>query len=280
MRFLWALALLTTPLQAQDFAAAGVPRSLAAARDYPALFAHLEDNGIGLFFPTFQYVEYPALIGYGFEPDFLPPCSPDDPAFKALRASTVQLILPGPLLYPVLPEALRQVLACAGGHVAAVSSFDEPVSNEVSFSEVTQLYEQVKMVAPTLDVIMVHAPVPDDNRSVVPTSARLEYFESVRKFSDMAGMGHAAERRATRPNGRASWKFRNNYLVGPSCPSRYFASSLARHFAPDCEITPCSNGSRLPVGFALQNTGSWAWPRLRLGRGFAPLRRRIHPRVF
>ena len=82
MKWLWTLALLATPLHAQDFAAAGVPRSLAAARDYPALFGHLEENAISLFFPTFQYAESPTPLGYGFEADFLPPCSAGDLAFR------------------------------------------------------------------------------------------------------------------------------------------------------------------------------------------------------
>jgi len=186
MRWLWALALLATPLHAQEFAAAGVPRSLAAARDYPALFAHLEENGIGLFFPTFQYAESPTPRSYGFEADFVAPCSPDDPAFSALRASNVQLILPGPLLMPNLPEALRQVIACADGHVAAVSNFDEPVSQGVPFDKVALLYDLVKEVDPTLDVLMVHAPIPNDNNEIPPTALRQEYLETILHYSEMA----------------------------------------------------------------------------------------------
>lgn len=180
------MALLATPLQAQEFAAAGVPRSLAAARDYPALFAHLEENGISLFFPTFQYAESPAPLSYGFEADFLPPCRPDDPAFRALRASNVKLILLGPLLMPNLREALSQVLACAGGHVAAVGNYDEPVSQEVYFDRVALLYELVKEVDPSLDVLMGHAPILNDNNDLLPAALRQRYLEAIRRYSEMA----------------------------------------------------------------------------------------------
>ena len=186
MKWLWALALLATPLHAQEFAAAGVPRSLAAARDYPALFAHLEENGITLFFPTFQYAESPTPLSYGYEADFLPPCSPDDPAFKALRESRVKLIIPGPLLMPNLPDTLRQVLTCADGQVAAISNFDEPVSQNIPFEMVARLYRQVKEVDPALDVLMVHAPIPNDNNEVPPATLRREYLDSIRRYSEMA----------------------------------------------------------------------------------------------
>ncbi len=186
MRWIWALALLATPLHAQEFAAAGVPRSLAAARDYPALFRHLEENGIDLFFPTFQYAESPAPLSYGYEVDFLPPCRPDDPAFKALRDSGVKLILPGPMLMPGLRKALSEVMACAGGQVAAVSTFDEPVSQGVAFERVARLYDMVKEVDPTLDVLMVHAPIPNDNDEVPPAALRRAYLDSIRRYSEMA----------------------------------------------------------------------------------------------
>lgn len=82
MRALWALALLATPLHAQEFAAAGVPLSLAEARNYPAIFVHFKENGITLFFPTFQYAESPTPLAYGFEADFLPPVAPMTPPLR------------------------------------------------------------------------------------------------------------------------------------------------------------------------------------------------------
>ncbi len=66
-------------------------------------------------------------------------------------------------------DGLRQVLACADGHIAAVSNFDKHLSQDVAFDMVALLHNLFKEVDPQLDVIMVHAPIPNDN-DVVPST--------------------------------------------------------------------------------------------------------------
>ncbi len=185
-----ALLLLAAPVAAQEFVAAGVPRALAQGRDYRAIFTHLKDKGFSVFFPTFQYVESPQAAGFGFESDFLPPCSADDPAFVALRETGIGLIVPAPLLYPDpahLPplerDPLRALITCAGTGLRGVSSFDEPVSNGISLEQVRAVYARVKRIDPALDVLMVHAPLPDNRHDAIAQPLRQAYFESVRQFS-------------------------------------------------------------------------------------------------
>ena len=146
--------------------AAGVPRELGATRDYDRIFATLAAHGIDLFYPTFQYVEAPRAASLGFEADFVPPCRPEDPAFAAMRAHGVGLIVPAGLLYhpdgplpPLEADPLAALIACAGDVIYGILSHDEPAHGGVRPGATRALYERIKAVAPELPILMVHAPL-------------------------------------------------------------------------------------------------------------------------
>lgn len=184
---------------------AGVPQSLGATRNYDLIFFRLAEAGIDAFFPTFQTAELPAPSGLGFETDFLPPCTPEDPAFVALRQHDIGLVVPGELLYAggEIPEMesdpLAELLECAGpAAVVAVTSVDEPALRdpEAAGQLVEALYRRVKTVAPSIPVLMVHAPFPawvegdtGGTRPVTPTEITRELGEirMLSSWSDAAG---------------------------------------------------------------------------------------------
>jgi hypothetical protein len=177
---------------------AGVPRELAASRDYDRIFEALAANGIELFFPTFQYVEAPQSRSLGYETDFTAPCAAEDPAFTALRAHGVRLIVPASLLYdpaqplpPLDSDPLAALIACAGADaVFGVLSYDEPAHSGVPVQATQALYERIKAVAPELPVLMVHAPLrveagaPDDDAA---RSAYLAGVEQQSRAADIVG---------------------------------------------------------------------------------------------
>lgn len=173
------------------FGVAGVPQSLGRARDYDATFALLRANGITAFFPTFQTVEQPAAASLGFETDFLPPCTPESPAFSALRRQGVGLVVAADAIYPrgaALPAAerdpLRALIACAGReHIHAVLSYDEPVHQGASEAEVERVYRRVKEVAADLPVLMVHAPMILDQPRYATAAGRNAYLAACARYS-------------------------------------------------------------------------------------------------
>ncbi len=170
------------------FIAAGVPTYVVDGRDYDRAFEQLADAGITVFFPTFQYQEIPDPRSLGYETDFLPPCSSEDPAFVAMRAHNIRLLAPGQLLYPPgqpMPsdenDPLLALLECAGYEgVVGVLSIDEPFGAirdpENPYQDVAALYERVKTVAPELPVLMVHAPVPAVVGGESITPALIDYY--------------------------------------------------------------------------------------------------------
>ncbi len=189
-----------TPAVQPAFTAAGVPKYLGERRDYEAIFSTLAEAGVGAFFPTFQYQEIPMPASLGFEQDFLPPCTPDDPAFMAMRANGIKLIVPGGLLYPpgdmppLEDDPLAALRECAGSEgITAVLSIDEPfgaVRDPADpYQDVRAIYERVKRIAPGVPVWMVHAPIPaklpgEDGRARPVTQDEIAgYLVEVRNFS-------------------------------------------------------------------------------------------------
>lgn len=183
---------------AAEFGAAGVPQELAGTRDYQAIYKHLAGNGIGLFFPTFQYQEAPEVLSFGYESDFTAPCDPGAPAFSSLRGSGVRLIIPGELLYPddrpmppLARDPLAQLIACAGReNVYGVTNYDEPVLTGKPIGAVKQLYERVKAVDAAMPVLMVHAPAVTDQELFANAERIAAYFSKVAAYSayaDIAG---------------------------------------------------------------------------------------------
>jgi len=178
-----------------DFVVAGAPRDLVADRDYLNLFTLLRQNGITGFFPTFQYQEVPQARSYGYESDFVPPCSPNDRAFKAL-SSGIKLILPAELVYPdpsifskpmSANDPLKQIIACAGrSNIAGISNYDEAAFQGVSLSDVKAFYDHVKAIDETLPVLMVHGPLVADRSEFNTSSKRRTYLDKVVEYSKSA----------------------------------------------------------------------------------------------
>jgi hypothetical protein len=169
---------------------AGVPRELAATRDYDRIFATLSAHGIDLFYPTFQYVEAPKAASLGFEADFVPPCRREDPAFAAMRAHGIRLIVPAGLLYdpsrslpPPEADPLAALIACAGDVIYGVLSYDEPPHSGLQPGATQALYRRIKAVAPQMPVLMVHAPLRVRNGAAGDDPARRAYLAAVAEHS-------------------------------------------------------------------------------------------------
>jgi hypothetical protein len=187
--------------------AAGVPKYLGETRDYDRIFAELSEAGVTAFLSTTQYQEVPTTLALGTEVDFLPPCEPTSPAFAAMRKYGVKLIVPGQLFYgtdefPALDDdPLRALMECAGeGMIFAVLSIDEPVNAirnpDDPAQDVRALYERVKLIAPDLPVMMVHAPLPTeitepDGSVRPPTLAEIDHYlslaQDLSRYADMIG---------------------------------------------------------------------------------------------
>jgi hypothetical protein len=186
--------LLAGGAQAADLGVAGVPVALGKSRDYYGIFAALRDAGVTVYFPTSQYLEQPTPKALGTETDFLAPCSPDSPAFDALRRSGMRLVISGDLLYPRgsdLPplsrDPLRQIIDCAGrDFVYGVLSYDEPVSTGATLDNVSELFDRVKKIDPTLPVLMVHAPIILDMPEFATLDGQTGYLKKVKSYSRFA----------------------------------------------------------------------------------------------
>lgn len=182
------------PSRAVPIGVAGVPRELGATRDYDRIFTTLAAHGIELFFPTFQYVEAPRPESLGFEADFVPPCRADGPAFTAMQAHGIRLIVPAGLLYdpgkplpPLERDPLAALLACAGEEsIFGVLSYDEPAHSGVSPEATQVLYARIKTVAPDMPVLMVHAPLRIENGAAGQDAARQDYLSRVAEHSQHA----------------------------------------------------------------------------------------------
>ncbi len=178
---------------AQELGVAGSPVGSIQDRNYVRLFETLRKNGIENYFPTFQYEEVPQPKSLGFETDFVAPCSPNDPAFAALRQTGMRLIIPGEYVYPSpgrigrsTPEndPLNQIIACAGrDHISAITNYDEAAFQGTSINDVAKFYAQVKKIDPSLPVLMVHGPIITDKIQFSSTDRIARYLSDVIDFS-------------------------------------------------------------------------------------------------
>ncbi len=181
-------------VSATEFMAAGVPVELAESRDYARIFSHLKSNGVSVFFPTFQYLEAPSALSLGFETDFVAPCSPDGPAFRAMAETGIKIVIPAELVYPQnagMPDLdqdpLAQLIACAGrAQIYGVSNYDEPVFQSIKLKKVQALYNRVKEIDSTIPVLMVHGPLVLDKPEFASEEQRAEYLQKVASFSAYA----------------------------------------------------------------------------------------------
>ena len=167
---------------------AGIPVDQGKTRDYNRIFETLAKSGVDVFFPTFLYQQHPVIKSLGFESDFGPNCSSDQPSFYNLRKHGLLLLIAADSLYSPtrsLPEfesdPLRAVIACAGTeNVLGVLSYDEPAHMGVSVQAASALYDRVKAISPGMTVYMVHAPL------TLGTPAPANYLENVRAISQFA----------------------------------------------------------------------------------------------
>jgi hypothetical protein len=183
---------------------AGVPRYWGETQDYDSWFGELSAVGVTSFLPFSIYQEVPEPLALGYEADFFPPCSYDDPAFEALRKHNMKLLVAGQVLYgegipPLEEDPLKALMACTGeGVISAVLTIDEPglnnTSADVDTEAVRAIYERVKEIDPNLPVMMVHAPIPveiteaDDTIRPVRQEEIDNYLANVVATSEYADM--------------------------------------------------------------------------------------------
>ena len=181
-----------------NFMAAGVPKYIGESHDYDKIFTELNNSGMKIFFPTFQYQEVPEAKSLNYEADFLVPCTSDSPAFKGLRQYGIKLLVPGELIYnpisdlpPLSDDPLKEIINCAGREaIAGVMSYDEPFWRDyLKASE--NLYRRVKEVDPTIPVYMVQGPLPSvvidgSTKRPITESEVQYYFQIIKKYNRYA----------------------------------------------------------------------------------------------
>jgi hypothetical protein len=172
---------------------AGVPKPIAARRNYDEIFAELQAGGIKIFLPFTQYQEAPEPKSLGFETDFFPQYKKDDKAINAMKRHGIELLVAAEILYPdgkfgaISDEPLRKLNAWAGReNIYAVYAYDEPAHRGLPVSQSQALYQRVKSIDSTLPVVMVHAPILADTEKPLSESERTNYLNRVKQHSQWA----------------------------------------------------------------------------------------------
>ncbi|MBA4073607.1 MAG: hypothetical protein C0508_01115 [Cyanobacteria bacterium PR.023] len=172
---------------------AGVPKPIAARRNYDEIFAELQAGGIKVFLPFTQYQEAPEPKSLGFETDFFPQYKKDDNAINAMKRHGIKLLVAAEILYPdgkfgaPSDDPLRKLIAWAGReNIYAVYAYDEPAHRGLPVSQSQALYQRVKSIDSTLPVLMVHAPILADTEKQLSESERTNYLNRVRQHSQWA----------------------------------------------------------------------------------------------
>ena len=175
-----------------ELGTAGVPIDMGATRDYDAIFQQLSSAGIDVYFPTSIYEEFPVSNGYGYEADFVPPpfgsATPD--IFDAARENGIKIAFSADLLFPLAEggvdpdnSPLQAILDMGGADIIhSIAGYDEAAWNGIDPAMSQAVYEHVKALDPSIQVIQVHAPITTDD----PT----EYLEDVAahgQWSDVIG---------------------------------------------------------------------------------------------
>lgn len=152
---------------------AGVPIALAQTRDYDQIFLELAQSGIDVFFPTTLYEEIPVRKGLGFEADLLPPpygyATPE--IYQAARDHGIKICFPADILFPIIdgaiqidPSPLQAIVDMGAADIIhSIAGFDEAAWNDIDPALSQMVYEHVKAVDPSLEVIQIHAPVTTDD---------------------------------------------------------------------------------------------------------------------
>ncbi len=173
--------------------AAGVPKPIAARRNYDEIFAELQAGGIKVFLPFTQYQEAPEPKSLGFETDFFPQYKKDDNAINAMKRHGIKLLVAAEILYPdgkfgaISDDPLRKLIAWAGReNIYAVYAYDEPAHRGLPVSQSQALYKRVKSIESTLPVVMVHAPILADTEKQLSETERTNYLNRVKQHSQRA----------------------------------------------------------------------------------------------
>ncbi len=173
--------------------AAGVPKPIAARRNYDEIFAELQAGGIKVFLPFTQYQEAPEPKSLGFESDFFPQYKKDDNAINAMKRHGIKLLVAAEILYPdgklcaLGDDPLRKLVDWAGReNIYAVYAYDEPAHRSLPVSQSQALYQRVKLIDSTLPVVMVHAPILADTEKPLSESERTNYLNRVKQHSQWA----------------------------------------------------------------------------------------------
>jgi Ca2+-binding RTX toxin-like protein len=156
-----------------EIGSAGVPIDIGTTRDYDLIFSTLAEAGISVFFPTTMYEEIPVEKGFGFESDFVPPPfgSATPEIYDLAREHGIKIAFSADNLFPIdsggVPAQGGPLAAIinAGGRdiIHSLIGYDEPVLNGLSPEESKAVYEHVKSIDPTIEVVQVHAPVDSDS---------------------------------------------------------------------------------------------------------------------
>lgn len=173
--------------------AAGVPKPIAARRNYDEIFGELQAGGIKVFLPFTQYQEAPEPKSLGFETDFFPQYKKDDNAINAMKRHGIKLLVAAEILYPdgkfgaISDDPLRKLIAWAGReNIYAVYAYDEPAHRGLPVSQSQALYKRVKSIDSTLPVVMVHAPILADTEKQLSETERTNYLNRVKQHSQWA----------------------------------------------------------------------------------------------
>ena len=180
--------------------AAGVPQDLALSRDYDAIFSALEAAGISTYFPNTQYQEIPVPLSLGLESDFLPPPfgTADPSVYEAMRAHGIQLVINAEQLYdPNEPmpspenDPLQALINAAGRDlIYAVYGYDEPAARGISVAASEALYEHVKAIDPTLQVLQIERNIDETDPLLQTAEGREAYLNEVvahAQWADIVG---------------------------------------------------------------------------------------------
>lgn len=154
---------------------AGMPYAYGVTSRYDEYFAALRAAFPGrtiAYYPYGEYELFPAPLTLNHPVDFItPPFDPDSAAFTALRAHNIKLLANGATFYPdgstyplIGDDPLALLITALGReHFYGVYAHDEPVHLGITVAESERLYNRVKLVDPTLNVVQVHAAMTNDD---------------------------------------------------------------------------------------------------------------------
>ncbi|MGB7243144.1 MAG: hypothetical protein WBC93_13790, partial [Sulfitobacter sp.] len=158
-----------------EIGTAGIPFDLAENPDWNQVFAQLAASGIDVFYPNSIYEEYPVVRGLGYESDFVPHPfgSATSDIYDIARAHGIKISFSADLLFPLDRGGVDpnnsplQAIIDAGGAdiIHSIANYDEPAWNGLDPALSQAVFDHVKSIDPTIQVIQVHAAVASDDPS-------------------------------------------------------------------------------------------------------------------